>query len=171
MINVIFIVIFSGLLSIYFFFQPMKLKEENFGEVPLFEIQNFLVYELTPKGLNTFMRGSSGVRYENRYEVQDIDFTDNSHKYLANMVAKKGTYEAKQVFLQGDVSYSRDDGFTFQTQNASYNKETMMAYAHTDYNSSKNNSTVQGQWLEYDNKNMLVKSTDISAVYALDEEL
>lgn len=170
-INIIFSFILAGLLSIYLLFEPLKIKEENFGEVPLFEVKEFLLYELSPKGLSTFMKGALGVRYENRYEVQEIHFTDNSHKYLANMVAKSGIYEAKQVFLEGDVRYSRDDGFVFETQSASYNKETMFAYSHTEYNSSKKQSHIEGKWLEYDNKNMRIKSSDVVAVYNLDEEL
>jgi len=63
--------------SIYIFFKPLNIKQQAFVDVPLFELKNFMMYELDTKGLRTIMLGNSATRYSNRYTVQDIDYTDN----------------------------------------------------------------------------------------------
>lgn len=169
-INVIFITISLGLLMIFFLFKPMEIKQDDFGEIALFEIQDFTLYELNTLGLNTFMKGNEGKRFSNRYEVVKINYTDNSEKYLANMVANKGVYKNEIVDLKGDVIYTREDGFTFKTQNASYNKKTTVAYAKTDYISYLGEDQVRGSWLKYNNKEAKAYSKNVNAIYQIQED-
>ncbi|MDY0120692.1 MAG: LPS export ABC transporter periplasmic protein LptC [Sulfurimonas sp.] len=169
-INFIFIAISLGLLMIFFLFKPMEIKQDDYGEVPLFEIQDFTLYELTELGLNTFMKGNEGTRYSNRYEVQKINYTDNSQEYLANMVANEGVYKNEIVDLKGDVVYTREDGFTFQTQIASYNKKTSIALAKTDYVSFLGEDQVRGTWLKYNNKTSIAHSKNVDAIYQIQED-
>ncbi|MCD6258768.1 MAG: LPS export ABC transporter periplasmic protein LptC [Helicobacteraceae bacterium] len=169
-INFIFIAISLGLLMIFFLFKPMEIKQDDYGEVALFEIQDFTLYELNSLGLNTFMKGNEGTRYGNRYEVKKINYTDNSEKYLANMVANEGIYKNEIVDLKGDVVYTREDGFTFKTQNASYNKKTTVAYAKTDYISYRGKDQISGTWLKYNNKEAKADSKNVIAIYQIQED-
>lgn len=169
-INFIFIAISLGLLMIFFLFKPMEIKQDDYGEVALFEIQDFTLYELSSLGLNTFMKGSEGTRYSNRYEVKKINYTDNSEEYLANIVANDGVYKNEIVHLKGDVVYTREDGFTFKTQIASYNKKRALAYAKTDYISYLGENRVKGTWLQYNNKDATAYSKNVTAVYQIQED-
>lgn len=148
----------------------MDIKEENYGEIPLFKIQDFTLYELNLLGLSTLMKGEEGTRYSDRYEVQKINYTDNSQKYLANMTANRGIYRDKIVDLDGDIIYTRDDDFRFQTQSASYNKKTTIAQAHTRYKAFMGENSVVGTWLEYNNKEETARSKSVNAVYKIFEE-
>lgn len=169
-INFIFIAISLGLVMIFFLFKPMEIKQDDYGEVALFEIQDFTLYELNSLGLSTFMKGNEGTRYSNRYEVQKINYTDNSQEYLANMVANEGVYKNEIVDLTGDVVYTREDGFTFKTQIASYNKKTSIALAKTDYVSYLGEDQVRGTWLKYNNKESIAHSKNVDAIYQIQED-
>lgn len=170
-INGIFTLLALLLLGIFFFFQPMVIKEENYGEIPLFKVEDFTLYELNLFGLSTFMRGENGTRFSNRYEVQKINYTDNSQKYLANMVANKGIYKNKQVDLYGDVVYTREDGFRFLTQTASYNKLTAIVSTNTNYEAFMGDEhRLKGSSLQYNNKNKTAYSQNVDAVYKMVEE-
>ena len=169
-INIIFITISLGLLMIFFLFKPMDVKQEKHGEIALFEIEDFTLYELNTLGLNTFMKGNEGKRFDNRYEVQKINYTDNSQEYLANIVANEGIYKNEIVDLKGDVVYTREDGFTFKTQFATYNKKTSIAHAKTDYISYRGEDQVRGTWLQYNNKEAKAHSKNVTAIYQILED-
>jgi len=108
---------------IFFLFKPLNIKEQNFTDIPLFELETFILYELNTQGLATLMIGTEGIRYANRYQIKDIDYTDNSKQYIANMKAKHSIYQDEIVHLNGDVVYSREDGLVFTTQEIEYNKK------------------------------------------------
>jgi LPS export ABC transporter protein LptC len=169
-INYIFVAISLGLLMIFFLFKPMEIKQDDYGEIALFEIEDFTLYELNTRGLNTFMKGNEGARYANRYEVKKINYTDNSEEYLANLVANEGVYKNEIVDLKGDVVYTREDGFTFKTQNASYNKKTTIAFAKTDYISYMGENEARGTWLKYNNKKAIAHSKNVTAIYQIQED-
>ncbi|SMP88921.1 Lipopolysaccharide-assembly, LptC-related, partial [Epsilonproteobacteria bacterium SCGC AD-308-P11] len=117
-INIIFIIISIGLMMIFFLFKPMHIKQQEFVDVPLFELSSFSLYELNKKGLNNTMIGTKGTRYSDRYTVENIDYTDNSEKFIANMKADNGIYKDDIVYLEGNVTYTREDGLVFFTQSA-----------------------------------------------------
>ena len=154
---------------IFFLFKPMNIKEQKFTDVPLFELGAFTMYELNTHGLETLMIGTNGTRYSNRYTVDDIDYTDNSKEYVANMKADFGVYKDDIINLDGNVLYSREDGLVFETQKVIYNKKTSIAYVNQDYVSYKDTNRVVGTSLEYNNLLNQSKSTDVVANYTMQE--
>ncbi len=156
-------------MSIFFLFKPLDFKEQKFTDVPLFELNIFTMYELNNHGLETLMIGTKGVRYSNRYTVKNIDYTDNSKNYIANMRADLGIYKNDIINLEGNVFYSREDGLVFETQKVIYNKKTAIAYVNQDYVSYRDKNRVKGTSLEYNNLLNQSKSTDVVANYKIEE--
>jgi len=169
-INIFFIIISVGLATIFFAFKPLDIKQRTFVDVPIFELKSFTLYELNTKKLITIMKGDKAIRYNDRYKVSKIDYTDNSRKYLANMKADNGLFKDKIVNLVGNVDYNREDGLSFKTQEGSYNKETKVAYTNTDYISYMGTNKVVGSSLRYDSLLNRVKSKDVRAIYQLKED-
>jgi len=154
---------------IYIFFQPLNIKEKKIIDVPLFEIQEFTMYELDKLGLKTILLGSSSKRYRDRYTVKDMDYTDNSDKYIANMLAKNGLYKGNIVNLDGNVTYTREDGLSFKSDRAKYNKTTSIVSTDTHYTSHKGDNIVIGSSVEYNNITNKMKSSNVRATYQLKE--
>lgn len=154
---------------IFFLFKPLDIKEQKFTDIPLFELTTFTMYELNNHALETLMIGTKGVRYSNRYTVEDIDYTDNSRNYLANMRADFGVYKNDIVDLEGNVFYSREDGLVFETQKVLYNKKKAIAYVNQEYVSYRGSNRVVGTSLEYNNLLKQSKSTDVVANYKIEE--
>ena len=156
--------------SIYVFFKPLNIKQQSFVDVPLFELKDFTMYELDTKGLRTIMLGSAATRYSNRYTVQDIDYTDNEkEEYIANMKAKHGIYKNDMVTLSGDVEYVRDDGLTFKTQKAVYNKKSSDVVSDVGYVAYLNDSVVRGSYIKYNNEKNRIFSKNVTAKIQLQE--
>ncbi len=155
---------------ILFLFKPLEIKEQSFTDVPLFSISNFTMYEFDTNGLTTLMNGEQATRYKNRYTVEKIDYTDNSKEYTANMKSNSGIYKNEIVYLDGDIVYSREDGLTFETQKATYNKKTALAVADGDFVLYQGQNRVTGKALKYNNSSEKVESKNVSAIYHLKEK-
>lgn len=154
-------------MMIFFLFEPLNIKEQKFKDVPLFEMSSFKLLEFSQDGLVTLMLGDSAIRYKNRYEVSKMDYTDNAKQYKANIKANKGLYQGDNINLKGDVIYTRDDGLTFESQAAEYNKKTKVAYTNSDYVSYQGKNRVIGASLIYNNLEKKIESKQIVAKYQL----
>ncbi|SFV68768.1 hypothetical protein MNB_SM-5-349 [hydrothermal vent metagenome] len=155
---------------IFLFFKPLKLKEHHFVDLPQVELQEFRMYLFTPLGLETYMVGSKGLKYEDRFIIKDINYTDKSSQYRVNMRAKEGIYKDDIITLQGDVVYSRDDGFEFLTQKLLYNKKSDEAISSVGYSARIGNNRVKGSYIRYNNRLNRVFSKNIDAIYQLEKE-
>ena len=162
-----FAIIFGALIAIFFLFKPMDIKKQKFVEVPLFELKSFTLHELNRVGLQTLMTGDNAIRYSDRYSVLNIDYTDNSKEYIANMRAREGLYKDEVIELENDVVYSREDGLTFETSKATYNKKTNIAVADADYVSYRGKNVVNGSFVKYNNSLNRVESKNVTATYQL----
>ena len=169
-INYLLSIIFIALAMIYFLFEPMKIKKLNSKEVPLFSLGIFTLYELDTLGLSTLMKGSSATRYSDRYIVKDIDYTDNSNEFRANMQSKNGLYKEDIVYLDGDVYFTRADGLRYFSQKAVYNKSTDTVHSEVDYVANMNENIVYGDYIKYDNMSKKMTSNNVYAIYKIKEK-
>ena len=168
-INMFFILVSLFLITLLYAFKPLDIKQQKFVDVPQFNLLTFTMHELNDKGLVTLMNGTEGTKYSDRYEIKDIDYTDNSKEYIANMVAKDGIYKSELVTLTGDVVYSREDGLTFETQKATYDKKTAISRADGDYILYRSSDIVTGKKLKYNNINEKIVSKNVTAKYQIIE--
>ncbi len=170
-INVFFISLSIGLLMIFFLFKPLNLKQQSFVDIPLFELNGFTLHEMNREGLVTFMNGREAIRYSDRYVVNDINYTDNSKKYIANMKAKHGIYKDDVINLDGEIIYVREDGLTFRTNSAQYDKQTHIVRADGKYVSYRGSNVISGDALKYNNLLDTAESKNVSVTYKLGDKI
>ncbi|MCW8839298.1 MAG: LPS export ABC transporter periplasmic protein LptC [Thiovulaceae bacterium] len=169
-INIFLFIVMIGLSMIYFLFKPMNFKQTQDKEIAQFSLTNFTLNELDKSGLITKMNGDEAIRYNDRYLVENINYTDNTKEFLANMKAKKGLYKKNIVYLNGDVKFKREDGVRFFSQKATYNKNTDVASSDVEYVAYIGENYVTGDSVTLDNKNNIIKSKNIYAIYNLEEK-
>ncbi len=148
----------------------MKIKQQKFIDVPIFELTSFTLHELDKTGLQTTMLGDSAVRYEDRYLVTNIDYTDNTKEYIANMKAKQGLYKDEIVDLKEDIVFAREDGLIFLTQKATYSKKTGIVVSEGDYRSYLGENIIDGSFIKYNNSLRRIESKNVTARYQLSEK-
>jgi lipopolysaccharide assembly outer membrane protein LptD (OstA) len=148
-------------------FKPLEIKQQISKEVPLFSISSFTMHELDSNGLVTLMNGKEATKYANRYTVQMMQYIDNSKKFMANMKANNGIYKDDIVYLDGDIIYTREDGLTFETQKAVYDKKTSIATADGDFVLYRDSNRITGEKLKYNNSLEKIESKNVNAVYQL----
>ena len=154
---------------IFLFFKPLNIKHQEFIDVPQLEVKEFTMYEFVLDGLKTFASGSSATKYDDRFIVKDINYTDKSKKYTANMHAKNAMYKDDKIILTDDVVYSRENGFIFKTQRVSYDKNSSTAISDVGYSAKIGKNVVHGTYIKYNNLLNKVYSKNIDAIYQLQE--
>ena len=168
-INLFFITIIAGLSGIFFLFKPLDIKQKTFGEIPMLELEKFKLTELTTEGLSSILNGEIGTKYTDRYIMSNLDYIDNAGNKISNLKSDKGLYKGEVLDLNDNVRYTREDGLTFITQKAIYNKKTNIVISSTDYVSTFNENKVIGTYLEYNTATTIAKSKNITANYKLKE--
>lgn len=154
---------------IFLFFKPLNIKHQKFIDVPQLEIKEFTMHELVPNGLKTYMIGSSATKFDDRYVVEDMNYTDVSDGYTANMCAKNGIYKDDVVILTKDVVYSRENGFIFKTQKVTYDRNDSIAISNVGYMAMMGENIVRGTYIKYNNITNKIYSKNINAIYQLQE--
>jgi len=157
----------TGLILIFTMFHPRDIKEQKFEDVPLFELNSFVIYDVDKTGLETMMLGNSAFRYSDKYIVKNINFTDNTQEFIVNMKAKNGIYKDDTVVFNGDVVCSREDGLTFETKEATYNHKTDITEITDDFIAYMGSNTIVGSSASYDNKLNIITSKNIISNYKL----
>ncbi len=150
-------------------FQPLKIKKQKFVDVPLLDMNTFIMYELNNTGLLTLMSGEKALRYKDRYVVNKIDFTDNSRQFISNMKADLGIYKNSIIDLSGDVTYIREDGLEIASQQIVYNRKNSIAKSDKIFTANLGKNDIEGSSVMYDAKNRRVKSKNVTIKYDLQE--
>ncbi|MCJ7764873.1 MAG: LPS export ABC transporter periplasmic protein LptC [Thiovulaceae bacterium] len=166
--NYFFIGIALLLSAILYFFKPMLVEETIRGEVAQLELHNFTLYELDVNGLKDIMMGRQGLRFDDRIEVKDINYTDSTRSLQNNIQADFGLYNNKELItLEGNVRYYREDGMKFRSNKAiiDQNRETINTVGHFTLENFSENAV--GTDLFYDNKNGLSSAENVTGTFDL----
>ena len=169
-VNLFFLIITLGLMSIYLLFRPMVIEKEEREEIALLDLKQFTVYALEQGGLQSIMQGSSGERYSSRYEVRDANFTDNSHEYTQNMVSDFALYQGDNVNLEGNVHYQRADGLAFMSEEAYYNQKRGVAKTKGPFTLVQNQDKMQGTGLYYNSNNGKIRAKKVTGIYNIKKD-
>lgn len=169
-INYFFIIISLCLSAILFLFKPQEADKKLDKDIALFNISSFSMYELNQNGLITFMNASDGARFKDKYTISDINYTDNSKEYIANLKAKDGIYEDDILTLIGGVVYTREDGLKFKTEEAIYHKKSSTVTSNSNYIAYMGNNIAYGREIEYNNALKKLKSKDIFIIYHIEDK-
>ena len=170
-INLFFAFVFAGLMVIFVFFQPMKLKETKNIEVATVETYGFVIHQLDTKGLTRIIKGKQAFIYKDRYNILDVDYTDATKEQIVNLKAKNGIYKDKTIKLSGDVKYTRDDGLVFKSQSLDYNEKTSILETDDRYIMYKDKNKVIGKSFRLDNKLDKIYSKNVEVVYQIGSNL
>lgn len=155
---------------IFFLFKPLSIKEQSFTDVPLFEVGLFTIYEINTFGLDSILLGTKATRYVDRYDMDNVNFTDNTQKYIANIKANNGVYKNDIITLKQDVIYNREDGLSFSSDEAIYNKKNSIVKTNHKYVAYSGKNKLVGSSLVYNNLKNRTKSKNITVTYQLREK-
>jgi LPS export ABC transporter protein LptC len=166
-INGFLLMLSALLLGIYVFFKPMNLKPQDADSSAMLELKNFKLCDIGAEGLNMMLHGSSGKRFEDHYEISDVNYSNQSAPKVQKMRASQALYQDKILYLNGDVMYAQGDDFTFKSDEAMYNEQTKRATTKEQFTLQSHNGNFKGRALLYNSQTQHVKAEKISVEYQL----
>jgi len=169
--NHFFIFIVMLLSVILYFFKPTDIVQSDVGEVPQLELRNFTLYELGTDGLKDIMLGRQGLRFDDRIDVLDIDYTDSTRSLRNNIQADFGRYNNKNLItLEGNVRYYREDGMRFNAEKAiiDHKKESITVVG--PFTMRKFRDKVTGSDLFYNTKSGYTEAKSVTGVFDLEKK-
>ncbi len=167
-INLFFILVLSLLVGMFGYFKPTVFTEENKDEVPKFELESFIIYEISSLGIDRFFEGEHGKRFEDRYEVSSAKFSNNSKELFESISANEALYKKDVITLNGDVHYIREDGLQFRSAEGKYDTPRSLVSTRGNFVITQNNNRVNGTKLLFNTKQHTVSADMVSGSYQLD---
>lgn len=166
-INTLILLIGTLLGSIFFFFKPLAIKQNNNAEVAQLELHNFMMYEFDRRKLVDIATGEKALRYRDRDLLYNFVFNDNSNNAIVSLSADEGKYKNDTIDLRGHVLYTKSDDIEFKSEHVFYDRKHAFAKSDVPFRAVMGNSRVEGKTLYYDLKRDRIKSKDIYAVYSI----
>lgn len=167
-INFFFVLVLGLLVGMFSYFKPTLLKEESQAEIPKFELESFVIYEISALGIDRFFEGVQGKRFEDRYEVSSAKFSNNSKNLLESISANEALYKNDIVSLEGNVHYVREDGLEFRSAEGKYDIPNALVSTQGNFVITQNSNKVNGTQLELNTKNHTVNANAVTGSYQLD---
>jgi LPS export ABC transporter protein LptC len=168
-VNNFFILLIVGLSVILFAFKPLDIDNKKQIDIPILELKNFKLIELGKVGLNNIMFGTDGIKYTDRYTIENVNFIDNTKEFSAKIKADNSLYKNNIVYLNGNVIYNREDGLTFLSEEAIYDEKTKIVKTNKRYISTLNGNRATGSSIVYNSILEKTKSKNVTINYKLKE--
>jgi LPS export ABC transporter protein LptC len=149
------------------YFLPHDIKNNDMKEVPQFELNNFIIYEISPLRINRFFEGEHGLHYSDRYVINNAKFTNNERAILESIRADNALYKGDVVKLNGDVHYVRSDGLDFYSKEGLYDQKNGFLKTDEAFKITKEGNSISGIHLDYNLNLDTVLADQIQGTYQL----
>ncbi|MDO9208851.1 MAG: LPS export ABC transporter periplasmic protein LptC [Sulfuricurvum sp.] len=149
-INLFFVLILGLLVGMFGYFKPHEKQQYEAQEVPQFELEQFVIYEITSSKIDHFFEGEHGKHFENRYEISGAKFTNNAKPLLESIRADEALYKEDVITLKGHVHYSRADGLAFRSSEGIYDQNRSLIQTKGPFVITKDQHRIEGSRLNYD---------------------
>ncbi len=149
-INWFFLLILGLLVGMFSYFKPHEKQHYERVEVPQFELEHFVIYEITPSKIDRFFEGEYGKHFEDRYEISGAKFTNNTKSLLESIRADDALYKGDVITLAGNVHYLRADGLEFRSSEGTYDQNHSLIQTKGPFVLTKDQHKIEGTRLYYD---------------------
>ncbi len=166
-INTFFLLLCLMMVAIFFLFKPMHIETFEHNDTAMLELKAFKLYDIGTEGLRMMLQGSFGKRYEDRYEVYDINYTSQANHEQQSMAAKVAIYQKNILYLSGDVLYKKGADFMFKSDEARYDESLHTATTTESFELQNSEGTFRGYELQYNSEANTVQAKNVHAVYHL----
>lgn len=166
-INLFFVLLLTLLIGMFGYFKPLTNGSTSAKELPQFELDTFVIYEISPHKVKRFFEGEHGKRFADRYEVHLAKFTNNEKTLLESISAENALYKNDIITLHNNVHYGREDGLEFRSNEGSYDQNRSVITTQGGFVITKENNTIEGTQLNYNLTLETVSANRIRGSYQL----
>jgi LPS export ABC transporter protein LptC len=166
-INLFFALLLAFLIGMFGYFKPFTNGVSSTKEIPLFELDKFVIYEISPHKVSHFFEGEHGKRFSDRYEVYHAKFTNNDKTLRESISADNALYQNNIIALKKNVHYLREDGLEFRSNEGMYDENHSLITTQGGFVITKENNKIEGMQLNYNLTLDTVSANRIRGSYQL----
>lgn len=166
-ISLFFSLVLALLLGMFAYFKPSEASQDSIENVPLFELDHFVIYEISPQRINYFFTGDHAKKFPNYYEATNAKLTNNKRELLESIRADYAIYQEDVINLKGNVHYVRADDTEFRSNEGTYDQKNSFVKTNGAFTITKNQNSVHGTQLYYDLEHDTVDANQIMGIYQL----
>ncbi len=147
----------------------MDIKSYDNNDTAMLELKEFKLFDIGSNGLNMMLQGESGKRFSDRYEINDLNYSNLSTKKSQAMSASLARYKDNILYLDNNVIYQQGENFIFKSNEAIYNEKNNKASTSGKFELKSADGLFGGAALEYNSETQNVKAKSITAIYHLNK--
>jgi len=165
-----FALLFALSLAIFVFLKPQEYDITEAKEIASVELEDFTLYKLTPKGVESFLSGTLGQQYKTHYDIDNAHYIKNENIPKEHLYADKGIFQNDNLYLYDNVRYFREDGLSLESDKATYYTKKEKLYIPDNFVLTQNENIVYGKELHYNSVNGKIKAQRIEANYYIEDK-
>jgi lipopolysaccharide assembly outer membrane protein LptD (OstA) len=129
------------------------------------EFTNTTFREVTTEKREGVAFGTHGTRDAGILTIDNLRYHNDNIKLL---LADRGTYKGKELYLDGNVTVHRKAGHDYHTDHAVYNQKSEILYVTSPFVAYIDRNIIHGKTLEYHMRTKEAYATSVNAtVYTL----
>ena len=147
-----------------------KLKDETIestAKTKEIEFTNTTFTEVTTEKREGIAYGTYGVRIGGVLYMENIKYHNDNIKLL---LADKGTYKGKEIYLDGNVTVHQKPEYDYYTEHAVYDKEAEVLHVTSPFVACIRKDVMRGDTLVYYMKPKEAFATSVDAVFYTKED-
>lgn len=158
----IYILLGLSLVVVLYKKDDINIKEEK-EQKPQVVFENSTMYDLSTKELEYIAHSKVAKSFKNHEELYEPLILSKSQNGQIDQLSSKTLVKYQdEIYLNGDVKYTRNDGLVFSSEQLNYNLKTKIAQTNSKFKAVKQTDKVEGTYMKYDNQNkkILAKNTN-----------
>ena len=164
-----YIILFLFSLSLFVFLQPESYVKSEGEQVAQLEIEDFSVYEINTQGVKSVLSGTSGQQFTTHYQVENAHYIENKKDFSEHLYSDVGRFEKDVAYLNNNVRFFREDGLSFESNDALYNTKKESLYVKDNFILTQNENIIYGNELHYDTVSGQLSAQSVDANYYLED--
>ena len=170
-VTLFFSLVFGVLVAMFLFLKPARIELPDHKEVAELEFNDFTVYKIGKKGVESILRGASSKKFSDRYEIEKIVVEDASQDgELYKIFADAGIYKNDHIYLSSQVKLLQENGFVFTSNEAQYDINGSLVTTKGAFRIASKYDTIRGRALAFYLDENRLHAKDIVAIYETERE-
>jgi len=138
-----------------------KSASDNEKLIKELEFTNTTFTEVNREKLQGRIYSTYGTREKGVLNMDNLLYMTENIKYLS---ANKGKMSTDTLHLEGNIAFEEKEGYTYKTDEASYNQKTEILYVTTPFIAQDGENSIKGDSLVYHADTKDIFATKIEAV-------
>lgn len=131
------------------------------------EFTNTMLIEVNTLKFLSRSYGTYGVRDRGVFSMENLQYSTDT---IESLVANRGRFQGKILYLDGAVVLKEKEGYTYKTEHANYHQQSDILNITAPFVATRDKNIIKGNTLRYDTRKKEAFGTQIDSVFYTTEK-